>query len=758
MPPEIQNRLDPDRQILSGVPRRDFVGHSGELDRILNLALGREFARGILMASEPGVGSSELLRQAFDAVFETQRGVVPIYFPFPYRDTTVTSIAQQFLHAALLHYISYRRANPGLCKAVLSVGDLLDLALPADAEWVEKAIVSSERERTGGNEGSYVRSCLSVLRRMKEAGVKTLLLLDDVHHLAEFEGGASIADEFARAALSFTSSFVFSGLRRVIVEQFSDTPELLDNSVVMRIEQLDPEHARLLAERASRRFGISLNDQTRDLVAQEFGGRPLFMTSFLHAAAENSVPLTSFRECQQLYLNEVMGGRVNRYFNGLFDRLSLSPSVRRNLTRVLFESRLIDNGKISIDVLRRRLEVDASLVEHIVRGLNAFELVAFSTNFLEVNGNSLPWLDYLHTRYRLEVSEEPRALVFADTLLDLLKRAPQTMARHYRREASLGLQDTLRQFNCQRLPASLFHYDRFKRAYKGAEEEEIISGLDAEVELIRLPQVVHVASCAAFDPGMQQHCDEERCAVAHGFEAASYSDSNEIIWLAIEIESKLEVGRGVTEVWCDRLTAMARSCGFTRVRLWLVTPEGFSDEALAVLNERNVFNSSRQQFELISSKLQPETVRRAESAAIDEFEMVIPMGDDSELIAAHTVEQIARRMNFGAEEINQIKTALVEACINAAEHSLSPDRKIYQQFRLESDKLVVTVSSRGVVPASTNGQKPPLSAIGAPGDAEGAKGRRGWGLQLIQSLMDEVEFETVDDGTRLKMTKYVKKG
>jgi anti-sigma regulatory factor (Ser/Thr protein kinase) len=89
---------------------------------------------------------------------------------------------------------------------------------------------------------------------------------------------------------------------------------------------------------------------------------------------------------------------------------------------------------------------------------------------------------------------------------------------------------------------------------------------------------------------------------------------------------------------------------------------------------------------------------------------------------------------------------------------LSPDRKIYQQFRLESDKLVVTVSSRGVVPASTNGQKPPLSAIGAPGDAEGAKGRRGWGLQLIQSLMDEVEFETVDDGTRLKMTKYVKKG
>src|SRR5882724_3496932 len=84
----------------------------------------------------------------------------------------------------------------------------------------------------------------------------------------------------------------------------------------------------------------------------------------------------------------------------------------------------------------------------------------------------------------------------------------------------------------------------------------------------------------------------------------------------------------------------------------------------------------------------------------DEYEMVIPMGDDSELIAAHTLEQIARRLNFRPEAINQIKTALVEACINATEHSLSPDRKIYQRFVVEDDKLVVTVASRGVVPAS----------------------------------------------------------
>ena len=36
-------------------------------------------------------------------------------------------------------------------------------------------------------------------------------------------------------------------------------------------------------------------------------------------------------------------------------------------------------------------------------------------------------------------------------------------------------------------------------------------------------------------------------------------------------------------------------------------------------------------------------------------------------------------------------------------------------------------------------------------------GRRGWGLKLIRTLMDEVEFERVDDGTRLRMTKYLRR-
>jgi serine/threonine-protein kinase RsbW len=199
------------------------------------------------------------------------------------------------------------------------------------------------------------------------------------------------------------------------------------------------------------------------------------------------------------------------------------------------------------------------------------------------------------------------------------------------------------------------------------------------------------------------------------------------------------------------LESLARESGLEKTRVWLVSSEGFSDRACELLNERGAYTSSRQQFELLTARLNAGT-RARESVTTNEYELIIPMGEDTELIAAQAVEQIARRVNFKPDAVNQIKTAVVEACINATEHSLSPDRKIYQRFIVEDDKLVVTVASRGVIPAPTSGQNGQSNAD----PIEGGKTRRGWGLKLIRTLMDEVEFERVDDGTQLRMTKYIR--
>jgi serine/threonine-protein kinase RsbW len=745
----MQSERTTNGRVLARVARRDYVGHDDLLERVRTLAGGTDFASNVVLSVEPGAGCTEFLLQTYDLLFLQPDTVVPIYFHPSPRDASVAARARSFLYSALVQYVAYRRNNPGLCRAILSSSDLVELALPADAEWIERQLAAVDREQNLNDEKSFVRACLGVLRKIRDAGLRPHLLIDDSYVYEDLNKSAAFSTELAYAAISSGARFVFGSLRRVVGDLFSDATDIMSTSVHLKLERLSTTDAWTVVEHAAQRYGVKLNDQTRELIAQEFTYLPSHITASMHAAAEHGVSLTSFRECQQLYVDEIMGGRINRIYDAIVDRVCSVTNCRRYLIRTLFESRLIDSGRIAIDALMRRLEVTTSEITRIVRMLNAYELVSYSSNIVEVNGDLPTWTDFLHTEYRLEVAAEPRALVFADTLLEVLKRAPQAMARRYRREAALGLKDTLGKFNCHRIPATLFHYDHFRQAYRGADDSEIQEGLDSESELIRLPQIVHVANCGAFDPTMLHHCDEERCAVGHGFEAGSYADTNEIIWIAAELESKLEAGRSLVETWCDRLQASSRACGFTRVKFWLVASEGFSDDAIRVLNDRQVYNSSRQQFELIASRVSLDITDRKESKVLDEFEMIIPMGDDAELIAANTVEQIARKINFNSEAINQIKTALVEACINAAEHSLSPDRKIYQRFRLENDKLTVTVSSRGVVPVTVNGNSEPSTA------AE-SKGRRGWGLKLIQTLMDEVEFETVDDGTRLRMTKLLR--
>lgn len=756
MPPKKPDKNGHGRPILGRIAPEEFVGREQALEQVLRLSSQAAPERGLLLLAAPSIGASEFLRQAYDELFRQHGDAIPVYFALTRNDKSAVGTARHFLQTFLLHTVAYRRRDPLLSNAALSISDLVEMVSPGDYEWVERLVEATERAREGGDAQALVRLCLSAPQRAAASGARTFVLLDGLELAGHLNGvDAPLETEIARALMHSGGPYVLAGLRRHLLGVIHNARNGNDFAGALRLERLSDEDARAMVERLARRQEVAINDQTRDLIVQQTNGNPLFITSLMRAAREKNVALTSFRNCQQLYVDELMGGRINRHFASILEEIAPSAAVRRALVRVLYESAQNEQGRAPVEIWRKRLNLEAAQFQSIVRQLHVHELASVSANFIEAGSGSLVWSDYLRTRYRLEVAAEPRALVVAESLSETLKRAPQTMARHYRREAALGLRELLERFNCQRMPASLFHYDRFSRTHKGMETDELVAALDAETDLVRLPQVVHAASCVAFYPPIQQVCDEERCAVAHGFDAGQYSDASEVVWLAAEIESKLEAGRGITEVWCDRLMQVARVCGFTRVRLWLVAPEGFTAEASDLLNEREAYGSSRQQLELLTARISVASAAMArQEVAPDEFEMVIPMGDDTELIAAHTVEQIARRISFQPEAINQIKTALIEACINASEHSLSPDRKIYQRFRVESDRLVVTVSSRGVVPAQVNSQN---GESNNNGEASDSKGRRGWGLKLIRSLMDEVEFERVDDGTRLRMTKYLRK-
>jgi hypothetical protein len=467
----------------------------------------------------------------------------------------------------------------------------------------------------------------------------------------------------------------------------------------VHLDFLPDENANTLFDSLTRSRRIESNEQTRDLIVQQLSGSPFFLAAFAHAARASQVALTSFLDCQRVYVDELMGGRFHRHFSTLLNQIAPQAQTRRTLLRVLYESGLTETRRASVWAWKKRLGVEGADFERMIEALHVYELANSSGATVELNAQPSVWMDYLQAHYQLEVTGETRALTVANTLLSALKRAPQTMRRKYRREAAIGLKELLARFNCQEIPASLLDYNRFAAAHTGLETDVVNAALDAEPDIVRLPQIVSAIDCAGLVPAVPT--EEGRFALGHGFDAAEYVDENEIIWIAAEIDSKLEASAALTAEWCERLEKMAVEAKLNRFQLWLVSAEGFSRNALKVLKQHHAYNSSRRQIDLLSARLQSASLK---PALADEYEMVIPMGTDTELVAAHAVEQIARHIKFGPEAINQIKLALVEACINATEHSLSPDRKIYQRFRVEGDKLTVTVASRGVVPADLQGQ------------------------------------------------------
>ena len=741
------------RRVLGRVTQHDFVGRASELERIMAQAQPANAGRGLLLLMEPSAGVSELLRQAYDQIFNRRSDVIPIYFGITRTETTAVSAAIEFLNTFVQQYIAFRRDEPIVAHAPLTLQDLLELAPPADFEWIEQLVESYTRVRFSNDDKSLVRFCLGAPQRIPAGRGQAFVMLDGAQ-LAEYLNGAVVlGTEILRVFGRGGFSFVLAGLRRQILEAAHDAKCDFERLDMLRLEQLDANEAPLLVEHVAKRQQVATSEAARDLLVQQFAGSPFFISSFLQAAREKHGSLLTYLDVERLYVDELFGGHIHRHFADLLEEISPRLDTRNLLIRLLWEAAAGEEQTSSFEVWRKRLHVAPNELEDMLHRLHVQEFVNWDGATVEAGVGPQAWKDYLKIRYRLDVLNEPRALVVADALADALKRAPHTMARHYKQIAHTGLRELISRFNCQQVPAMLFDYQIFSDKYKGAENEAIVSGLAGETESIKLPQTVHLASCLSFNSDMKQICEEDHCFVAHTFEEATYSDARQVVWLAADIESKLEVDVDVVRAWYERFENMANRLGFTRFQVWFISNEGFSEEASRLLKRRNAFGSSRQQLGLLASRVR-ETVASPimQTSDSDEFLIVVPMGEDNELIAANTAEQIARRLTFRPEAINQIKTAIVEACINASEHSFSPDRKIYQRFRVESDRLVITISSRGIVPANLNGANSGTEV------KEAAEERRGWGLKLIRTLMDEVEFERVDDGTSLRMTKYLRTG
>jgi serine/threonine-protein kinase RsbW len=137
-------------------------------------------------------------------------------------------------------------------------------------------------------------------------------------------------------------------------------------------------------------------------------------------------------------------------------------------------------------------------------------------------------------------------------------------------------------------------------------------------------------------------------------------------------------------------------------------------------------------------------------------ELRIPSELGYEKIAREAVATVARRLDFKEDKIEDIKTAISEACTNAIRYGSGADArmKVVVVLTADENKLDILIKDPGA------GGSPPLDT-GIPdinGMVAGTERLGGMGLFIIKELVDEAGFVEIDDdedeGNQFRMVIY----
>lgn len=126
------------------------------------------------------------------------------------------------------------------------------------------------------------------------------------------------------------------------------------------------------------------------------------------------------------------------------------------------------------------------------------------------------------------------------------------------------------------------------------------------------------------------------------------------------------------------------------------------------------------------------------------IELKIPCESGMEKLAMNLARDCARRMGFSDSRVEDVRTAVSEACINAMEHGNRNDTAtmVYVAMTMSDDRLAIDVADEG------RGGRPQgeVSAPDLAAQIDGLEPLGGMGLFVIQALVDSAGFVEPDLG------------
>ncbi len=736
----------------------DFFGREEELNTLLRICLEGMAGIGssVLLFGPPNAGKTSVLLKLKTDLLGLPEGSAaprpfPFYFSFSKILTQPLALSEHYLQEYLWQMAAFLGEPPpgafdvqALCEGLTAIGH------PECRECIE----AHRRYAAAGDGLSALANAFSFPYVTGGREFYPVFLFDDFHFTARLQGVPE------GAIFSILRPYVRSGRFPMVVSGSSPgrlAASLKREGLYGSFQLM--EIGGLSTEAAVRSFGpllgrrrISLPERLLPRAAARLGCVPVYQKMFAEEISFRNAPPADEIAFENLYALSVTEGKLNRYWREFFE--TSFPDRLRRVRAIQFLKRVLWD-RFPLDTFEGALSLIGVSPEEGTEILRILEFKGIVTSdFEQLRFIEDPVLsDFLYWAFERGILGKGSSQVAAAIVQSKVSRSALDRGDETRDARSAGIKEMMRKWDCQEVPSLLFDFGRFRERFGGRGLLEVMIGLEGEAEGIRLPKISSVSTgyrtrrgAAVFDFDL----------VAYGFQEGDFSEDRLVIW-AVDLARGPSLTGAIVEHFENRCRLLTLEKGLRpgQLQKWILFDGSVDEACLALATRFGIQMSHRSQLRLLLHRFGVEELERSPEARPEpgaaagseplEFELVLPMKADTEVVAARVAEEVSAYASLDKDTVDRIKMAIIEACINAFEHSGSESGKVRLRYVLSPERIDLYVQDDG------KGFRPPR------GDEEGRR-TRGWGLKLIRELVDDVEIETGERGTTVRMVKYLGPG
>ncbi len=736
----------------------DFFGREDELSALTRAAVdgGRDIGLSFMIYGPPNIGKTLLLlklRETLRSRREEEGAArpFPFYFSFSQILSHPLALSQHFLQeflGQLLLFFGDEHApafDPeAMCERLAAHGYTAG----------QPALAAHARYTSAGDGLSAMVNAVSLPFAVSGGAFFPVFLFDDFQYTGKLQGVPE------GTMLSILRPYIKSGRFPMFLSGSSPgrvTASLKREGLfgafqMMEVGGLGPEASLKLWSHLLERRRVEISPSLLPRATQRVGGIPFYQRLLIEDMFFRGIQVADPITLENVYALSVTEGKLNRYWREFFEN-SFPDRARRGrairfLKRILYDRFPLDSVEGAFSLMGTSAEEGEAILSTLeFKGLLKADLEQLTFVEDPVLADFLFWA--FERGLLGKGGSQVAAAIVQARLANASAEAGQGEA-HTRRVSVV--KELMRKWDLREVPQLLFDYGPFREKFGRKGLLEVVIGMEGEPVRTRLPKISSVSTGYRARRGGPRFDFD---LVGYGFLDVDFSEENLVVWAVDVVPEKNLTARNVEhfENRC-RLLSLEKGLPADRFRKWMLLNESADPAAIDLAGQYGIYLSHPAQIRLFLNLFGLEELERTAGEERQEsvvppvraerpveYELVLPMKADSEMVAARVAEAVAAFASVDADTVDRIKMAVIEACINAFEHSASTSGKVRLRYLLSPGKIELYVQDDG-------------KGFQAGKGREGPKKNRGWGLKLIRELVDEVDIDTGLDGTVVRMVKY----